>query len=129
MKSYFFWDIENVSIHNLGKIMDIVLGTPGDRYLYAVFSKIKESRKVDLSANGWTLVRTKGISRNSADKEIKKIIESLIEIEKDFPEKIFLISEDKGFAKISQRIISKGIQLEVIRGSKDPQWIKDLETD
>lgn len=127
MKSYFFWDIENVSFHNLEKIMEIVRGVKGDIKLYTIYSKIKETRKSSLSENGWELVQTEGIGRNSADKIIVKMIESVISTENNLPESIYLITEDKGFFKISQKIISKGIHLKVICGTKDPQWIKDLK--
>jgi hypothetical protein len=127
MKSYFFWDIENVSFHNLEKIMTIVRGVKGDIKLYTIYSKIKESRKSSLSENGWELVQTEGIGRNSADKIIIKMIESVMVTENNLPESIYLITEDKGFFKISQKIISKGIHLEVICGTKYPQWIKDLK--
>jgi len=127
MKSYFFWDIENVSFHNLEKIMKIVRGVKGDIKLYTVYSKIKESRKSSLSENGWELVQTEGIGRNSSDRMIIEMIESVISTDNNLPENIYLITEDKGFFKISQKIISKGIHLEVICGTKDPQWIKDLK--
>lgn len=127
MKSYFFWDIENVSIHNLEKIMEIVREVKGDIKLYTVYSKIKESRKSALSENGWELVQTEGIGRNSADNIMIKMIESVISTENNLPESIYLITEDKGFFSISQKIISKGIHLDVICGTKDPQWIKDLK--
>lgn len=126
MKSYFFWDIENVSFHNLEKIMTIVRELKGDIKLYTVYSKIKESRKSSLTENGWELVQTEGIGRNSADKIMIKMIESVISTENDLPESIYLITEDKGFFNISNKIISKRIHLEVICGTKDPQWIKDL---
>jgi len=127
MKSYFFWDIENVSFHNLEKIMTIVREVNGDIKLYTIYSKIKESRKSSLAENGWELVQTEGIGRNSADKVIVNMLESIISTENNLPESIYLITEDKGFFKISQKIISKGIHLEVICGTKNPQWIKDLK--
>lgn len=127
MKSYFFWDIENVSFHNLEKIMKIAKAVNGDKKLFTVYSKIKESRKPSLSENGWELIQTEGIGRNSSDRMIIKMIDAVITGENDLPENIFLITEDKGFFNISQKIISKGIHLEVICGTKDPQWIKDLK--
>jgi len=127
MTSYFFWDIENVSFHNLERIMIRVNETKGDIKLYAIYSKIKEERKAFLSENGWELIQTDGISKNAADYVIKNMIESVIDTDNNLPEQIVLITEDKGFFKISQKIIGKGIHLEVIRGTKDPQWIKDLK--
>lgn len=126
MVSYFFWDIENVSFHNLERIMDRVHEIEGEKKLYIVYSRIKEGRKVQLVENGWVLIQTAGISRNSADYKIKEMINSILEDNEFLPGKIFLITEDKGFYKISQQVITKGIHLEVICGTKDPQWIKDL---
>ncbi len=127
IKTYFFWDIENVSFHNLDRIMKQVHESEGEMKLYAVFSKIKEARKVQLLENGWILIDTGNISKNSADFKIKEMIFSILENKTCIPEKIFLITEDKGFYKISQRIIMKGIHLEVICGTKSPQWIRTLK--
>ena len=127
MVSYFFWDIENVSFHNLPDIMERVRKTEGEVLLYVVFSKIKDARKVQLIEDGWKLIQTTGIAKNSADNKIKEMIDSILE-ETIPPDKIFLITEDKGFFKISKQIIKNNIQLEIIRGTKDPQWIKDLKT-
>jgi len=127
MCSYFFWDIENVSFHNLEKIMKRVHETSCDVKLYAVYSKIKEARKSCLSENGWELVQTDGIARNSADSRIQNMIGSVLDSENNLPEQIILITEDKGFFKISREIIGKGIHLEVICGTKNPQWIKNLK--
>lgn len=126
MATIFFWDIENVSFHNLHRIMIRVNETAGEVQQYVVFSKIKESRKIILSENKWILVPTHEISKNSADYKIKEMIYSAVEIKNLLPEKIFLITEDKGYFKICREIISKGIKLEIITGTKNPQWIKDL---
>lgn len=127
MVSYFFWDIENVSFHNLEKIMKHVNEASGEIKLYVVYSKIKEARKFQLLENGWTLIQTGGIAKNSADYKIKEMIDSILKDKLNTTGKIFLISEDKGFYKISRNIIMNGIPLEVICGTKDPQWIKDLK--
>ena len=126
MASYFFWDIENVSFHNLENIMTRLRKTDGHTISYAVYSKIKESRKEVLLENGWTLAPTEGISRNSADNKIKEMIESIMGDTNNLPEKIFIITEDTGFYKISKRIIGNGIPLEIICGTKNPAWIKQL---
>ena len=127
MLSYFFWDIENVSFHNLDRVMQHVHETTGAAELYVVYSKIKEARKVRLIENGWLLVQTEGISKNSADHKIEEMINLILAGRENLPEKITLITEDKGFYKISQQIIARGIQLEVICATKDPQWIKELK--
>jgi len=127
MLSYFFWDIENVSIHNLEKIMDRVRAIEGEVRLFAVYSKIKESRKTQLVENGWILTPSGEISKNSADHKIKNMIESILGDQGITTGNIFLITEDKGFYKISQKIIQKGINLEIITGTKNPDWIKDLK--
>ena len=126
MASYFFWDIENVSFHNLGNVMTRVRKSDGNTISYAVYSKIKESRKDVLLENGWILVPTEGISRNSADNKIKEMIESITEDKINLPEKIFIITEDTGFYKISKEILENGIHLEIICGTKNPAWIKKL---
>jgi len=127
MISYFFWDIENVSFHNLDRIMKRVHEIEGEIKLYAVYSKIKDGRKAVLIDNGWSLIDTGQISRNSADHKIKEMINSILENQKSTAAKFILITEDKGFFKISEQIISEGIGLEIICGTKDPQWIKDLK--
>ncbi len=127
MISYFFWDIENVSFHNLARVMKSVSETDGDIKLHVVYSKIKEARKSELIENGWSLVDTGEISRNSADHKIKEMINSILDDKDNLPDKIFLITEDKGFFKISQQVIKAGIKLEIICGTKNPQWIKDLK--
>lgn len=100
--------------------------TEGELKLYVVYSRIKETRTFQLTDSGWELIYTGIISKNSADYKIKNMINSLIENEDIKPSKIFLITEDKGFSKISKKIIERGIQLEIITGKKNPQWIKDL---
>jgi len=134
MTIYFFWDIENVSFHNLKRIMEHVNSASKQAgnsilkiFLFAVYSRIKESRKIELTENGWELVLTAGAARNSADLKIKEMINSILDNKAAETGKIFLITEDRGFYKISQRIISSGIQLEIICGTKNPQWIKDLK--
>lgn len=127
MTSYFFWDIENVSFHNLDTIMARVRASDGTIVSYVVYSRIKESRKGVLLDNGWILVPTESISRNSADNKIKVMIASIIEDKRNPPEKICIITEDAGFYKISRQIIENGIQLEILCGTKHPDWIKQLD--
>ncbi len=126
MATYFFWDIENVSFHNLERIMEHT-GKSDAEILYVVYSKIKEARKEKLQESGWILIQTEGISRNSADYKIQEMIQLILKKEPPLPDKIFLITEDKGFYNISQQIIDTGIKLEIICATKDPQWIKDLK--
>ncbi|MCU0820991.1 MAG: hypothetical protein MUC95_00770 [Spirochaetes bacterium] len=126
MTSYFFWDIENVSFHNLDNIMIRVRESEGETISCAVYSRIKESRKEVLLENGWILVPTEGVARNSADKKIKVMIELIIGDKNNQPKKISIITEDRGFYKISKQIIEKGINLEIICGTKNPPWIKKL---
>ncbi|HON80593.1 MAG TPA: hypothetical protein PK544_19025 [Spirochaetota bacterium] len=126
MGSYFFWDIENVSFHNLERVMQHVHAAPEEKKLYVVYSRIKESRKKELLENGWELVQTAGISKNSADNVMKEMIESIIVNIQDVPGKIYLITEDKGFYKTAKRVIMAGFQMEVVCGSKDPGWVKKL---
>lgn len=126
MVTYYFWDIENVSFHNLERIMKHVHETSGPKKQYVVYSKIKESRKDRLTEVGWELVRTTGIYKNSADNVMKEMIESILDDNDIAAKKIVLITEDKGFYKISQQVIIAGIELEVICGRKDPEWIKKL---
>jgi hypothetical protein len=125
MSVFFFWDIENVSFHNLEGIM-LHTGRDKDEKLYVVYSKIKEARKERLLEKGWILVETEGIAKNSADYKIQNMIEIILEERSPLPDKIFLITEDRGFFNISQKIIDTGIKLEIICSTKDPQWIKNL---
>ncbi len=125
MAVYFFWDIENVSFHNLERIM-LHTGRTEDEKLYVVYSKIKEARKEKLLENGWILIETEGIAKNSADYKIQNMIQLILNEKSSRPDKIYLITEDKGFFNISQQIIDSGIKLEIICSTKDPQWIKDL---
>jgi len=126
MTTYFFWDIENVSFHNLERIMKHT-GKTEDEKLYVVYSKIKDSRKEQLLENGWILIQTEGISHNSADYKIQEMIQLILKEKSSLPGKVYLITEDKGFYKISQQIIDSGIKLEIICATKDPQWIKNLK--
>lgn len=126
MTAYFFWDIENVSFHNLKRIMQFT-GPGKDEKLYVVYSKIKEERKEKLLENGWELIHTGCIARNSADHMIKDMIKKILKEQSSLPYKIYLITEDKGFFNISQQIIDNGIKLEIICATKNPQWIKDLK--
>jgi hypothetical protein len=126
MASYFFWDIENVSFHNLENIMARVRRSSGDTITYAVYSRIKESRIDVLLEHGWILVPAENSSRNSADKKIKEMIGAIIEKKGTMPEKITIITEDAGFYKISKQILEYGIHLEIICGTKNPAWIKKL---
>lgn len=126
MMTYYFWDIENVSFHNLERIMKHVHETSGPKKQYVVYSQIKESRKDRLAEVGWELVKTMGIYKNSADNVMKEMIESILDDNGIAAKKIVLITEDKGFYKISRQVIIAGIELEVICGRKDPEWIKKL---
>lgn len=126
MVTYYFWDIENVSFHNLERIMKHVHETSGPKKQYVVYSKIKESRKDRLAEVGWELVKTMGIYKNSADNVMKEMIESILDDNDIAAKKIVLITEDKGFYKISRQVIIAGIELEMICGRKDPEWIKKL---
>lgn len=126
MSVYFFWDIENVSFHNLDRIM-LYTGKTDEEKLYVVYSKIKEARKEKLIENGWILIETSGIAKNSADYKIQDMILFILKEKSPLPEKIYLITEDKGFFNISQKIIDAGIKLEIICSTKDPQWIKELK--
>lgn len=126
MAIYFFWDIENVSFHNLGNIMARVRECNGQTIPCVVYSKIKESRKDVLLENGWRLVQAESVSRNCADEKIKELIRSILEDKNSLPEKIFIITEDKGFFKISKEILGRGIQLEILCGTKNPPWIHKL---
>ncbi|PKL17851.1 MAG: hypothetical protein CVV49_08710 [Spirochaetae bacterium HGW-Spirochaetae-5] len=126
MSIFFFWDIENVSFHNLERIM-LHTGRDEDEKRYVVYSKIKEARKEKLLEKGWVLVETDGISKNSADYKIQNMIQTILENRSSLPDKIYLITEDKGFFNISQKIIDTGIKLEIICSTKDPQWVKDLK--
>ena len=94
--------------------------------LFVVYSKIKEDRKTHLIDNGWVLIKTDGISKNSADIKIQEMISHILEDTNNLPQKITLITEDKGFFKISRQIINNGIELEIICGTKNPRWIKNL---
>jgi hypothetical protein len=126
MTAYFFWDIENVSFHNLEKIMARVKGVECETACYVVFSKIKEARKDVLIENGWVLIETGAISKNSSDNRIKLMLEEILANGKNDIKKIFLITEDKGFSRISKKIMQSGIQLEILCGTKDPAWIHTL---
>ncbi len=128
MVTYVFWDIENVSIHNLGRIMERIGTNEGDTERYAVYSRIKESRTRSLIEEGWLLVPAGNASRNSADNKIKLMIEALMETADDSINKIIIITEDKGFRKIAKTIIERGIGLEIICGSKNPAWIDELRS-
>jgi hypothetical protein len=126
MAIYFFWDIENVSFHNLGNIMVRVHECNGKTIPCVVYSKIKESRKDVLLEQGWMLLQAESVSRNCADRKIKEMIRSVLEDENSLPEKIFIITEDKGFFKISKEILGRGIPLEILCGTKNPPWIHKL---
>ncbi len=126
MITYIFWDIENVSIHNLERIMERVNNIQGDIKRYVVYSKIKEARKKALLDNSWILTDTGLISRNSADIKIKEMIDEILEDESNRVNKIILITEDKGFYKTAKKIIAGGIEVEVICGTKNPAWVKRL---
>jgi hypothetical protein len=126
MITYYFWDIENVSFHNLERIMKHVHESSEPKKLFVVYSKIKESRKDRLTEVGWELVRTMGIYKNSADNVIKEMIQSILDDIHNSAKKIVLITEDKGFNKISQQVIIAGIELEILCGRKDPEWRKKL---
>jgi hypothetical protein len=124
MMTVIFWDIENVSIHNLERIMDRISGIPGNTVRYVVYSKIKEARKQSLLDNGWILTDTGQIGRNSADIKIKEMIDDVLCDENRLVGKIIIISEDKGFYKIAKRIKEQGIGVEVICGTKSPGWVE-----
>lgn len=126
MAVYFFWDIENVSFHNLDRITAMT-DKSRNEILYVVYSKIKEARKIKLIEKGWILIQTSEISKNSADKKIQEMIALILDDKVNDIEKIYLITEDKGFSKISQKIIDNGIDLTVICGTKNPQWIQNLK--
>jgi hypothetical protein len=126
MTAYFFWDIENVSFHNLESIMARVNSVGCVAACYVVFSRIKGARKAILIENGWILIETGAISKNSSDNKIKLMLEEILADSKNDIEKIFLITEDKGFSRISKKIIQKGIPLEIICGTKNPAWIQQL---
>jgi hypothetical protein len=102
-------------------------GKTDEEKLYVVYSKIKEARKEKLIENGWILIETSGIAKNSADYKIQDMILFILKEKSPLPEKIYLITEDKGFFNISQKIIDAGIKLEIICSTKDPQWIKELK--
>jgi hypothetical protein len=106
--------------------MKYVHAAEGELKLYVVYARIKEARKALLLENGWILVQASEISKNSADYKIKEIINSVLEDKENIPRKIFLITEDKDYYKIAQQVIAKGIRLEVITGTKNPQWIRNL---
>ncbi|HOO73184.1 MAG TPA: hypothetical protein PK926_15610 [Spirochaetota bacterium] len=126
MSTHYFWDIENVSFHNLHAIMDHVAKADGAIQCHVVFAKIKEARKEALMDHGWQLTSTEGCSRNSADIKIKEMIEALLDNAGSDVEKIVIITEDSGFLKIGRRIIEEGIDLEVICATKDPAWVREL---
>ncbi len=126
MSTHYFWDIENVSFHNLDAVMDRVSGEKDNVVCHVVFAKIKDARREALTARGWNLVETEGISRNSADRKIKEMIESLLEDPESDIEKVVIISEDKGFRKIGKRIIDRGLDIEIFCATKDPAWVREL---
>lgn len=127
MITYIFWDIENVSFHNLERIMDRISNIKDNTQRYVVYSKIKEERKTDLLANSWILIDTGEISKNSADKKIKSMIDEILEDENIHIDKIIIISEDKGFYKTAKKIITRGVQVEIICGTKNPSLVKQLK--
>ena len=49
MTDYFFWDIENVSFHNLDAIMKHVNDSKHDESCYVIYAKIKEARKEEIN--------------------------------------------------------------------------------
>jgi hypothetical protein len=106
--------------------MKYVHEAPGEVKLYVIYARIKEARKAQLLEKGWILVQADEISKNSADYKIKEMIDLILEDNGIIPLKIFLITEDKGYYKISQQIIAKGIRLEIITGTKNPEWIRNL---
>ncbi len=124
--TYVFWDIENVSIHNLDRIMERIGKTGGDVEMHVVYSKIKEARKKPLVDRGWALSCTGEISKNSADMKIRDMIDEVLEKREKPAGKIIIISEDRGFYKTAKKIISRGIEVEIICGTKDPAWVKRL---
>ncbi len=126
MSTHYFWDIENVSFHNLKILMDRVNGEKDNVVCHVVFAKIKDTRREALTARGWKLVETEGIARNSADKKIKDMIRNLLDDPGSDAEKVVIISEDKGFRKTGMSIIEKGLDLEIICATKDPGWVREL---
>ena len=87
MTTYFFWDIENVSFHNLEQIMQHT-GKSENEKLYVVYSKIKDARKETLLEKSWILIQTEGISRNSADYKIQEMIQLILKEKSSLPDKI-----------------------------------------
>ncbi len=126
MITYIFWDIENVSIHNLERIMEQTGNIQGETRRYVVFSKIKDARKKALLENGWILTDTGLISRNSADKKIKEMIDAVLDDDVIVVDKIIIISEDKGFYKTAKRIQACGLKVGIICGTKSPEWVERL---
>lgn len=127
MNTYFFWDIENVSFHNLDYIMNFVNAEKGTAICYIVYARMKQAHKEVLIKKNWKLCEADSISKNSADKIIIQMIENLLSQDMDSLKKIFLISEDKGFKFISRKIIAKGVDLEIICATKRPPWMQKLE--
>ncbi len=126
MTTFIFWDIENVSFHNLERIMEHTVNIKGDIKRYVVFSKIKEARKEVLTLNGWTLADAGLISKNAADKKIKSMIDEVLADNNNRAGKIIIISEDKGFYKTAKRIMSSGTDVEIICGTKNPEWVRRI---
>lgn len=126
MYAYFFWDIENISFHNLDKIMKHVDSNNNITKCYVVYAKIKEAHKEILTRNNWILCQTEKISKNSADKEIKAMIENILNEKSNEISKICIITEDKGFKKICKKILQQEIDLEIICATKNPSWINEL---
>lgn len=126
MMTVVFWDIENVSIHNLDRIMERIRNISSGTKRYVVYSKIKEARKEALLDNGWILIDTGEISSNSADKKIKDMIDGILEDDGKLPDKIVMITEDKGFYKTAKKIKACGIDVEVICRTKNPDWVRRL---
>lgn len=124
MITLIFWDIENVSIYNLDRIMDHILLIQGNNERYVVYSKIKEARKQALVDKEWILINTGLIGRNSADVKIKEMIDGVLCDDNRAVGKIIIISEDKGFYKTAMKIKSRGIGLEIICGKKYPKWVE-----
>ncbi len=125
MSTHYFWDIENVSFHNLDVIMEHIRATNGYIRCYVVYAKIKAARKDTLIDHGWELIKTEGIGRNSADKKIIEMIRTLLDSDSN-AEKIVIISEDKGFYKIGRTVIDRGLDVEIICSTKNPLWVHDL---
>lgn len=126
MSTHYFWDIENVSFHNLEKIMNHIENEKNDVHCHVVFAKIKEARKEVLITNGWELIKAEQIGNNSADFKIKEMIESLLSKENNNLKKIVLITEDKGFKKTGKKIIDAGCDFDIITATKNPDWITEL---